>query len=856
MRTEINSASVEYHGDLDKTLLSYLREEANITTPKDGCAPQAACGCCVVQIDGKPVLSCVKKMGDVADKKVTTLDGVSEYRRQVYANAFVNAGGLQCGFCIPGIVMQADGLIRRNPDPSRADVEKVLTPHLCRCTGYKKIVDAIIEAARAIKVGHTISLIATNGTIGERQPRYNGKMFVLGEHDYTDDIRMDDMLYGALRFSDHPRAVINGIDCSDALGIEGVVEILTADDIPGKRYIGLIKNDWPLMVGVGDTTCYIGDVIAGVIAEDEETARLAVDAIKVEYDILDPIVNTVDALSNEHNVVHAGESTNILSETIIRRGDVDKAKKESVYRSVVTYETQRIEHGFMEPECAVAYVEDNCTKVFSQGQGVYEDRKQIASILDVGIEDVEVYLVSNGGAFGGKEDLSVQGHAALFASKVKRPVKVRLNRQESIAMHPKRHPIWMRYDVGCDINGIIKYVTARFVGDTGAYASVGMKVMERCAGHATGGYHVPSAEIESLAVYTNNIPSGAMRGFGVNQATFGIEGCIDDLCEQGSFDRWQFRYDNALVDGSMTATGQILKGGVGMRATLEAVKEKFNEERTAGIACGVKNTGVGNGMQEFSEVSISLEEKGVVAVKHGWTEMGQGVNTMAVQALCHETGIDAEMIRVSVDTTSGHDTGMTTASRATSLMCNAIIDACVELKSDISSYGLDQLWGRKYKGKWGVDWTTKSSDLGQPQQTHYSYSYATQIVALDDQGYVKKIVAAHDAGKIFNPTMFEGQIEGSIHMGLGYAIAENLPMTEGRLDSLKLRDCGILRAREMPEMEIIGIEVPDTYGPYGGKGVGEIGLVPTAAAVANALKQFDGQRRTTLPIEISSRRRK
>ena len=423
-------------------------------------------------------------------------------------------------------------------------------------------------------------------------------------------------------------------------------------------------------------------------------------------------------------------------------------------------------------------------------------------------------------------------------------------------MHPKRHPIWMRYDVGCDINGIIKYVTARFVGDTGAYASVGMKVMERCAGHATGGYHVPSVEIESLAVYTNNIPSGAMRGFGVNQATFGIEGCIDDLCEQGSFDRWQFRYDNALVDGSMTATGQILKGGVGMRATLEAVKEKFNEERTAGIACGVKNTGVGNGMQEFSEVSISLEEKGVVAVKHGWTEMGQGVNTMAVQALCHETGIDAEMIRVSVDTTSGHDTGMTTASRATSLMCNAIIDACVELKSDISSYGLDQLWGRKYKGKWGVDWTTKSSDLGQPQQTHYSYSYATQIVALDDQGYVKKIVAAHDAGKIFNPTMFEGQIEGSIHMGLGYAIAENLPMTEGRLDSLKLRDCGILRAKEMPEMEIIGIEVPDTYGPYGGKGVGEIGLVPTAAAVANALKQFDGQRRTTLPIEVSSRRRK
>jgi len=851
----VNGSQIEYYGDPDKSLLSFLRDEMNITSPKDGCAPQAACGCCVVKLDGKAVLSCVKKMQDVAGKSITTLEGMSEYRKQVYANAFVNAGGLQCGFCIPGIVIQADALIDRECDPKRTEVEKALTPNLCRCTGYKKIVDAIMDSADAIRNEEIIEITKGTGSIGERHPRYRGETFVLGDHEYTDDIRMEGMLYGALKFSDHPRAIVKSVDCSKALRVDGVVEIFTAEHIPGERYVGLIKNDWPMMVAVGDTTCYIGDVIAGVVADDECTARLAVKAIKVEYEVLEPVGSTEDALRKGGNIVHQGSSSNVLSETVISRGSIDTAKKKSAYRSVGVYETQRIEHGFMEPECAIAYCEGDKINVLSQGQGVYEDRTQVARILDVEIEKVQVYLVSNGGAFGGKEDLSVQGHAALFASKLGRPVKVRLNREESITMHPKRHPVWMRYDVGCDKDGMITYVTARFVGDTGAYASVGMKVMERCAGHATGGYHVPNVNIESLAVYTNNIPSGAMRGFGVNQATFGIESCIDDLCDQGGFDRWQFRYDNALVDGSTTATGQVLRGGVGMRATLEAVRDKFRNEKFAGIACGVKNTGVGNGMPEYSEVTIALDVDGMVTVMHGWTEMGQGVNTMAVQALCHETGIDPSLIRVEVDTTSGHLTGMTTASRATSLMCNAIIDACVGLKADIKSQGLDKLRGNEYKGRWGVDWTTKLGGSHKTQETHYSYSYATQVVALDDNGFIKNIVAAHDAGKIFNPTLFEGQIEGSIHMGLGYAISEDLPMTRGRIDSVKLRKCGILRAKQMPNMDIIGIEVPDPYGPYGGKGVGEIGLVPTAAAVANALWKFDGIRRTQLPMQAKVTRK-
>jgi CO/xanthine dehydrogenase Mo-binding subunit len=502
-------------------------------------------------------------------------------------------------------------------------------------------------------------------------------------------------------------------------------------------------------------------------------------------------------------------------------------------------------------------------EVLSQGQGVFEDRVQIAKLLGLPQEAVHVVLVPNGGAFGGKEDLSVQGHAALAAYLMGEPVKVRLTRDESIVMHPKRHPIWMEYTIGCDEAGMLTFCKGRFVGDTGAYASVGMKVLERSAGHATGAYNFPVTDIVSTAVYTNNLPCGAMRGFGVNQTAFALESCIDDLCQQGGFDRWQFRYQNALDDGDMTATGQVIEAGAGAKATLEAVKDEFQNAKFAGIACGIKNTGIGNGMPDSSKVTLSVvpnpaaeegEEKAKVIIDHGWTEMGQGVHTMAVQALVTETGIPPSMIEVRVETSSEMVTGMTTASRATSLIGNAIIDACARFKEDLEYHKLEELVGRQYEGEFTVDWTTKPGAMVEKIYTHYSYSYATQLVVLDDDGQLEKIVAAHDAGKIFNPTLFEGQLEGSIHMGLGYAISEDLPMEGGRPKSTMLRKCGILRAKDMPEMEVIGVEVPDPYGPYGAKGVGEIGLVPTAGAVANALYQFDGVRRHKLPMRLPRKR--
>ncbi len=852
MEFTLNGQKRQYSGDPDLPLLTYLREHEGIISPKDGCAPQAACGCCAVQLDDKSVLSCVVPMKKVAGGEVTTIEGLGEYRQEVFANAFVSKGGVQCGFCIPGIVMQSHVLIGKNPEPTRAQIEQALTPHLCRCTGYKKIVDAVECAAQAIRAEERVALPESGGKVGERQPKYQAQALVLGQHRYVDDIHMDGMLHGALKFSDHPRARVSKISVGEAGSQPGVVRVFTAADVPGERTIGLIRRDWPLMIAEGEITRYVGDVLALVVAESESQARAAVEKIEVEYEVLEPLTDMFAALENGAPEIHEGG--NVLSKTVTGRGDLGAARTASAHISRGQYRTQWIEHGFMEPEAAIAYPQGEGIEVLSQGQGVFEDRDQIALLLGLPKARVRVRLVPNGGGFGGKEDLSVQGHAAMAAYHLGVPVKVKMNRDESIAFHPKRHPIWMDYEVGCDADGILTFVKVKFVGDTGAYASVGMKVLERSAGHATGAYHFPVTDVEAVAVYTNNIPCGAMRGFGVNQAAFGLESCLDELCEQGGFDPWQFRFDNALQDGHMTATGQVIEAGAGVRATLLAVKEAYESVTGnggyAGLACGIKNTGIGNGMPDSSMVRISVEAPDRVVIDHGWTEMGQGVHTIAIQALVTETGLPPDIIEVRVDTASGQEAGMTTASRATSLVGNAIIDAARKLKEDLAQQRLEVLVGRRYEGQWVVDWTTKPGAMVEKVYTHYSYSYATQLVILDEEGQFKKVIAAHDAGKIFNPTLFEGQLEGSIHMGLGYAVSESLEMENGRPKSTRLRQMGILRAKEMPEMEIIGVEVPDPYGPYGAKGVGEIGLVPTAGAVANALYRFDGVRRTELPMKL------
>ena len=849
MRFKLNGADREYAGPAEGSLLRWLRDEEGIVSAKDGCSPQAACGCCTVELEGKAVLSCVTPMSQVAGKAVVTTEGMGKPAQDAFADAFARHGGAQCGFCIPGIVMRAWNLLKLKREPSRADIEGGLNQHLCRCTGYKKIIDSILVAGRTLRTGKAEVLAPDSGHVGTRLPKYDIKPAVLGFRPYVSDMKVPGMLHAAPRLSDHPRAKVLKIDVSAALAMPGVKKVILAGDVPGKRLQGSIVQDWPVMVAAGETTAYVGDVLALIAAETRQQAQNAARAVRVEYEVLEPVIDIPSALAPDAPKI--SPKGNILSVSKAKKGDAEKALKECDFVHEAVYQTQWIEHAYMECEAALALPEDGRLTVYTQSQGVYEDRRQLAAMLSVPEDKIDVVLVPNGGGFGGKEDMLAQSQAALAARLLGRPVKVELTREESILMHSKRHPLRMEYTLGCGKDGKLKALRARIHGDSGAYASVGMKVLERAAGHSAGGYFVPNVDVESTAVYTNNVPCGAMRGFGANQATFAMECAVDELCAKGGFDRWQFRWDNALVDGLSTATGQVLTGGVGVRATLEAVKDRFRAAKFAGLACGIKNTGIGNGMPDYSEVEVVVLAADRVEIHHGWTEMGQGVDTIAVQVVCSETGLSPSVLSVRTRTSDNAPAGMTTASRATSLVGNALIDACRTFKKDLDREGLPALVGRRYRGKWVCDWTTKPGHdtHGKPVVTHYSYSYAAQVAIVGDDGEVAELIAAHDAGKVMNPTLFEGQIEGSLHMGLGYAISEELVMENGRPRSTKLRDCGILRAKQTPKLTVIAVEVPDPLGPYGAKGVGEIGLVPTAGAVANAFWAFDGERRRTLPMK-------
>ena len=859
----LNGRPVSVRVEPERLLLDVLREELGIISPKSGCAPQAQCGCCTVLVDGRARLSCALQVSKVAGRNVTTAEGLSpELRRQI-ADCFVRAGGVQCGFCIPGIVMRAVALLEQNPQPTRVQIAKALSPHVCRCTGYVKIIDAI-ELLAGVRAGKRLPAADTSGRVGTRLDRYRAHELVLGDFRYVADIAVEGMLHAALRFSDHPRALVRAIEVGPALAVGGVQRVITAADVPGDRFVGLIEQDWPILVAVDEETRCVGDVLAVVVASDQRTAREAARHIGVEYEARPPITTPEDALAPGAPEIHPGG--NLLSRSVIRRGDVEKTLAESAHVVERTFATQRVEHMYLEPEACVAIPQPvggergervERLKVLSQGQGVFDDRRQIAAVLGWDPQRVHVELISNGGAFGGKEDLSVQAQTALAAALCGRPVKCALTREESFRLHPKRHPMNIYLRVGCDADGRLTALRARIIGDTGAYASVGGKVLERTAGHATGAYRVPNVDIESHAVYTNNPPSGAMRGFGVNQAAFAIEGCLDLLAEQAGIDGWEMRWRNALDVGDRFCTGQKLDKPFGLKRTLLAVKDAYRSARYAGIACGVKNVGLGNGVADEGKALLKVESADRVIIHTGFTEMGQGYFTVCVQIACEETGLPPAVFHPTTDTSAELDCGQTTASRATVLGGLAVMQAARKLKRELDAGGaLADLVGREFRGEYACTYTTPlDADVPDPR-THLTYGFATQVAILDDRGRLEKVIAAHDVGRVMNPTLLEGQIEGAIHMGLGYALTEELVVRDGVIESKDVRSLGVLRAHQMPEIEVIFIEEPDPETPYGARGVGEIGLVPTAPAVAGALAAFDGIHRTQLPMKDSPAARK
>ena len=844
----INGQEVAIQGDHEH-LLAALRDELGIMSPKDGCSPSGQCGCCAVLVDGRARVACQTSLERSAGCEVLTLEGVSTEERNRMADVFAACGALQCGFCTPGILIRTKSLVdRKGSELTREEASRHLGGHLCRCTGYTKILDAV----EALAQGETPEAEVPEG-VGSRGIKYEARELALGDRDYIDDLRPEGLLHAALHLSEHARADIVRIDTSAAEAMDGVEAVFTAADVPGELRVGIIHTDWPVFIPEGGRTSYVGDVLAIVVADTRANARRAAEAVAVTYEVRTPITDPVAAVTNGCEDAVWELDGNVLSRSVYARGDVDAALAASAHTIHEVFQTQRIEHAFLEPESTLAVPHgDGTMHVYSGGQGVWDDRDQMASVLAIDPQQITVELVSNGGAFGGKEDMANQAQTALAAWLLGRPVLCTVSREESLRMHPKRHPIRIEMWAGCDGDGKLTALRARMVGDSGPYASVGMKVLERAAGHASGPYSLPNIDVEAVAARTNNPVCGAFRGFGANQAQFAMEGVMDRLAEAVGIDGWEMRSRNAVAPGAIWGPGQIMDdGSLGARACLEAVKPAWDEARaagkTVGLGLGLKNSGLGNGFKEIARAVVRFDddyhEGGGVEVRHCWTEMGQGIHTVAQQVAVTELGVSADRVRVVVDTTYELGAGQTTGSRGTLMGAGSVADACQAALADGCRPGVD------YFGEYRVDWTNKLSDGVENPIIHSTFGYAAQMVVLDDEGAVEKVVAAHDVGKAVNPLLCEGQIEGAVHMGLGYALTEDFPADEnGWPTNMTLKSLGILRPKDMPPVDVILVESPQPGAPYGIKGVGEIGLVPTAGAVAAALRAHSGTWHNSLPM--------
>jgi xanthine dehydrogenase molybdenum-binding subunit len=877
VKFHLNGKDIEAHYEPGMHLLEVLREECGITSCKNGCAPEGACGCCLVNIDGKPALSCLRKPEQMADHDIRTLEGFPERTRRIIADAFVLEGGVQCGFCIPGIVVRAAHLIEQGKTSDRDAIRKALDGHICRCTGYGRIIDAIQTAGEALNNGGTLpgeprrhsyfgeefglhrnpQFDVKGHGIGGSHARVGGAAQVLGERPYIDDMKVDGMLHGAMVLAEHPRAKVLAIHTEEAARSQGVARIFTARDVPGERGTGLAVSDLPMFVAIGEVTCCVGDFIAMVVADTQFHARQAAKKIKVDYEVLEPITDPFKALDPVAPRVHSDDAfrpaPNVIDfPTKFGRGDAEAAFATAAHVIEATYKTQPVDIAFLEPESCLAYPQGQGIKVHSESQGSQFDQKTIAKALNLSESDVEVALAASGGAFGAKEELSIQAQTAMAAYLLGRPVKTTLTREQSTQHHVKRHPMTIKLKVGADADGHLLVVKARIVGDAGGYAGTSGKCLLRAACHSCGPYRVPNVDVESIAVYTNNPTSGAMRGFGTNQAHFAIEGVMDILAEKIGVDGWEIRWRNILNPGDQFATGQLMRESVrGLRESLNAVKDIYRSEKFAGVSCGIKSTGIGNGTTEEGRVVIRVIAGDQVQILNGYTEMGQGLYTATMQAVCEETGLPDSIMNVLWDKELGAICGETWASRATTLSCAAAQKAAQKLAADLKTHSLGELAGREYMGNVVYSFTTKpgTPEAQKDPTTHFTFSYATQVVILDEAGHLQRVVAAHDVGRAINPRLCAEQMEGGVHMGLGYALSENFTSTNGRPDSLKMRDFGLVPAKQMPEVDIILIEVPDEYGGYGAKGVGEIGCVATASAVAAALYSYDGKRRFKLPMD-------
>ncbi|SHI11247.1 selenium-dependent xanthine dehydrogenase [Clostridium intestinale] len=845
----LNNREVEAKEDIN--LLEFLREQEDLTSVKNGCS-EGACGACMVLLDGKAMRACILKTSKIQGKHVITVEGLSEREKEVFAYSFGEAGAVQCGFCIPGMVISAKALIDTNNNPTSEDIKKALRGNICRCTGYIKIEQAVNMAAKIIREGTEVPETHFKGVMGENVHRVDALAKTLGTGKYVDDMKINGMLYGSALRTKYPRALVKNINIEEAKKIPGVVAILTYKDIPGNRYLGHLVKDWPALIAEGEETRYIGDSIALVAAENKKALKEGLEAIVVEYEERIPLSSPEMALEINAPKIH--EKGNILFKQVLNRGNAEEAIKNSKYVVTNKYSVPFTEHAFMEPECAIGMPYGFGVKVYTGGQNVFDDQHEIMSLLGLPEEEVRIVSKYVGGGFGGKEDMSVQHHAALLAYITKKPVKVILSRKESIMIHPKRHAMEMEFTTACDENGILTAMKAVVISDTGAYASLGGPVLQRACTHAAGPYNYQNVDIVGTAVYTNNPPGGAFRGFGVTQTAFATECNLNQLAEMVGISPWEIRYKNAIEPGQVLPNGQIADEGTALKETLEEVKQAYESSPYAGIACALKNSGVGVGVPDVGRSRLTIIA-GKVHVRCGAACIGQGIGTVNAQIVCETTGITYDKIVVEdPDTHVTPNSGTTTASRQTVFAGEATKQAAIKLKKDLENKTLEELEGNDYYGEYKGVTDPIGSDKENPV-SHVAYGYATQVAIIDENGILKKVVAAHDVGRAVNPKNVEGQIEGGVVMGLGYALTEDYPLKDS-IPTAKYGTLGLFRANQVPDIESIIIEKNTDEVAYGAKGIGEIVVIPTAPAVQGAYYKLDGKFRTKLPLSETPYRKK
>ena len=844
----VNGKSVETEKEV--SLLRFLRDDLKLKSIKDGCS-QGACGTCTIIIDGKATRACVMTTKRAQGMNIVSVEGLSEEEKEIFVYAFGSKGAVQCGFCIPGMVMSGKALIDKNPNPTEADIKEAIKGNICRCTGYKKIIEAIDLVAQIKRGDRQIDKELEKGDkfgVGSNAFRIDVREKVLGYGEYVDDVEMEDMLHVSAVRTKYPRARILDIDFSEALKLEGVVAVYTAEDVPNIK-VGHIQQDWDVMIAKGEITRFVGDALCLVVAKSEEILKKAKTLVKVEYEVLEPVRNITEAMAENAPKIHP--SGNLCQSRHVRRGDAKTALKNSKYTVTETFDTPFTEHAFLEPECAIAFPYKDGVKIYSTDQSVFDTRKEVSIMFGWDPEKIVVENKLVGGGFGGKEDVTTQHIAALCAYKLKRTVKAKFSRDESLAFHPKRHAMHGTFTLGCDENGIFTGLDCDIYFDTGAYASLCGPVLERACTHAVGPYCYQNHDIRGYGYYTNNPPAGAFRGFGVCQSEFALESIIDLLAEKVGISPWEIRYRNAIEPEKILPNGQIADCSTALKETLEAVKPYYDKYYpNVGIACAMKNAGVGVGLPDTGRARLKIND-GKVEIYCGASDIGQGCSTVFIQMVAETLGLSRSKIKnMGSNSELDPDSGTTSGSRQTLISGEAVRRVSLEVKAALDEVGgdLDKLNGREFYAEYFEPTDKLGADVPFPK-SHVAYAYATHLVVLDEDGKVSKVVAAHDSGKVVNPISIQGQIEGGVLMSLGYAFTEDFKLQDCMVKS-KYGTLGLMRATDIPDIQAIYVEKKELLGvAYGSKGIGEIATIPTAPAAQNAYYKRDGKLRPKLPMD-------